>query len=313
MHRDPKQSIAANDQAWDDKANWHATQADCYRFGRPGVNPYYGSSGMPLSHMPQQRGILLGEEVYDSTLARAVTRLANRIVQDVCPPGVKWTEFTGTLTERGTSENGARLQTLRDRAFKAIHTSNGDQALHEMVMDCVVSGNGVVRIGAGQEPDTPLSFDSTSQVEVAFEAGPRGAIWGYHRKFLLPREHIRAMWPDADLPVETGLDTKDAGYKPPLYNVYESTYYDPEAGHWWYDVLSKGTYGREQQPEMRLLEQASPISRWVGWRWARLPGEIYGRSPVMDALPALPYRIGARAHPAEDRLDAHRGHLHGTQ
>ena len=287
MHRTPEQSVAANDRAWQFKIPWHAHHAECYRFARPGVNPYYATSGlMPDGTTP--RGMELGEEVYDSTLARATTKLANRIVQDVCPPGVKWSEFTGGLAgDETTTENRGRLQTLRDRTFKAFHVSNGDQALHEMILDCVCTGTGVLRVGAGKEPTTPLELDSTSQVEVALEPGPRGDVWGFHRKFLLPRDHVRALWPDADLPAEDAGHTPDTALTPVKHTVYESTYYDVDEGLWRYDVLARagqGAHAASGQAQ-RLLEQRMPISRWIAWRWSRMPGEIYGRSPVMDALP----------------------------
>ena len=287
MHRTPAQSVAMNDQAWQHKAPWHGTHSDCYHYGTPGVDPYYGSQGIPPAGQ-QPRGMSMGEDVYDATLARSVTKLSNRIIQDVCPPGTKWSDFTGGLTQ---GESGAqhrkRLSTLRDRTFKAFHVSNGDQALHEMVTDCVVSGTGVCRIGAGQEPTVPLTIDSTSQVEVALEAGPRGKVWGFHRKFLLPRDHIQALWPAAELPPEDpGEKSQGTGgaLVPTLHNVYESTYFDLTRGQWWYDVLSRGGQGR-QGTAQRLFEEVSPISRWVAWRWKRMPNELYGRSPTMDALP----------------------------
>ena len=287
MHRTPGQSSAANDQAWSEKGAWHGLHAQCGHFGRPGLDPYYGSAGLPgAGHAA--RGMHLGEDVYDSTLARAVTKLANRIVQDVCPPGIEWAHFTGTLTRQGESENTARLQTLQRRAFKAFHTSNGDQALHEMILDCVVYGTGVVRVGTGSEPEVPLVLDSSSQVEVALERGPRGAIWGYHRKFLMPREHIMALWPNAEVPDDEPMSGDHGPLMPPRYDVQESTYYDGDAGHWWYDVLTRGLWrgGRSDDPSIqRIFEERTPISRWIGWRWARMPGEVYGRSPTMDALP----------------------------
>ena len=286
MKRDPAQSAAANDQAWQKKAVWHAIHSECYRYGRPGVDPYFGSTGLPpMEYVP--RGQYLGEDVYDSTLARAVTKLANRIVQDVCPPGVEWSEFVGGMVGgEGRSEDRKRLKTLQKRTFKAFHVSNGDQALHEMILDTVLSGTGVARVGAGREPAVPLELDSTSQVEVALEGGPRGSVWGFHRKFLMPREHFQAMWPQAELPEEPPQESHLAPHMPPLHSIYESTYFDIDEGAWWYDVLTRGTYRSEGTGEPTLLLQEQyPISRWIAWRWARLPGEIYGRSPVMDALP----------------------------
>lgn len=286
MHRTPAQSSAANDQAWNDKGPWHGTHAQLGHFGKPAMDPYYGTQGKPPAGM-QPRGMYLGEGVYDSTLARAVSKLANRIVQDMCPPGARWAEFVGTLTQGTEQENTDLLHTLQKRTFKAFQTANGDQALHEMILDGVLYGTGVLRVGTGADPAQPLELDSASQVEVALESGPRGSIWGYHRKFLLPREHIVSMWPEADLPSDEPKVAL-APLRPPVYDVQESTYFDVDTGTWRYDVLTKGLWkgGRDADPSIqRILEQEMPISRWIGWRWARMPGEVYGRSPTMDALP----------------------------
>ena len=286
MERTPEQTVAYNDRAWAEKAPWHGVHYDCGHYGLGAMNPYHaamaqaeGGGGMAL------HGLYDAADVTDSTLQHLVVKLANKIVYEVCPPGQEWAQMEGSVTAgtRSTQDDRRRLNELQTRTFKALHVSNGDQALHEMILDTVVFGTGVLRVGAGHEPAIPLSLESTSQLQVALEPGPPGdRPWGFHRKFRLPRDHIRAMWPDADLPDEEPMhEQRRTAVPPPRHTIYESTYYDLDARLWRYDVVAR-TRGRPDGE--RLLRQTMPIPRWVVWRWMRMPGEVYGRSPVMTAL-----------------------------
>ena len=287
MRREPEQSVLMNDLAWERKRPWHPIHSECYRYARPGMNPYFESQSYePAQGMSHTRGELLGEDIVDSTLPRSLTRLANRIVLDMFPPGREWAEFGPGMKEgggEGTSDDKANAQGTGKTVFGALHDSHVDPALHETVLDAASAGTGVMRIGASTDPNMPLSIAATSQVQVALEAGPAGTLWGFHRKMMLPRDHIRSMWPDADAPPEDSVSKQNVS-KPRLHDICECTYFDVHTGWWYYDVILRSGEGGSQKP-MRLFEERTPVSRWIAWRWARMADEVYGRSPVMDALP----------------------------
>ena len=289
MRREPLESVAWNERAWERKRPWHAIHSDCYRFARPGINPYFDQDGYDptLAAVGAARGIEMGEDVFDSTLATAAARVTNRFMQSIFPAGQHWVKMArGRKTAddpKPTKQEQRTVQTIETAAFNALNASGFYRAAHETMGDGFVAGTGVMRIAGSSDKNEPLDIGATSQVEVALEPGANGTIWGYHRKMLLDREYIQAMWPGGTLPPkDPPRNSKTAEVERLKHTVFESTYFHPESGWWYYDVLARGVRGAEVH---RILEERHPLSRWIGWRWSRLPGEVYGRSPVMDALP----------------------------
>ena len=275
-----------SDKAWSDKRRWYSTLYDCFRYGAPGMNPYSEGGnaaayadlggGGPMQHSPD-----LGEDVYDSTLAADALRLATRLSHEAFPPGQSWAEL-GEGPDFASEEDSATkrrglIANLQEQIFDTINSSGFYLSVYQMVLDGILAGTGVMRVGASPDPSRLISFDPVPQHTVALEGGPRGEVWGFYRKLWLKAEEILSLWPAAkwrpDVPAESEPHFR--------YTVLECTYFHPETGIWYYDVVVSPGAGEDK----RVVEEDLLVCPWVCWRYQLLPGEVQGRSPVMMALP----------------------------
>ena len=91
-------------------------------------------------------------------------------------------------------------------------------------------------------------------------------------------EAIKQQWTDAEFPVnvQQRIDSKPTDD----VELLEATTYDAERGDWCYHVIDK--FSKEEIVYRRM--KSSP---WVISRYMKVAGEVYGRGPLLTALPDI--------------------------
>ena len=278
--KDPTQVKQRAETAWQEKRPWYGQFYECWEYAAPGMNPFHGgwkegggtakntSAGQPRYN-----------HLFTSDLIRAARNHANRIVADLFPKGEPWADMhAGPLLGEDAEQMNEVLKQSQNIIYNAIHSSNAQLPLIMMVLDGVISGTGVMKVGLSNDSSTLLDIQAINQGEVAFEPGPGHTIWGFHRKMEMPVEWMKFLWRDAQNLPEQEMD----GGKPREYKVHEATYYDPMAAIWYNDVIVDTGEGRG---EVRIFEKDYLVSPWIAWRYSLMPGQVQGISPVMEALP----------------------------
>ena len=285
--RSPESVMARSERAWQQKRAWFSLQQECWEYAAPGLNPFrHGDDPWARGDETGGRGQPRHGHLFDSTLARAVERSSNRMVTELFPAGQDWAQmregpFFGGVDAAPEEAADAIAQTQR-RVFQALRASPVLLALAEMALDGWISGTGLMKGGVSADSATLLDWEAVNQAEVALGRGPGGRVWEFYRKARMPLEFVPVYWPGAQgrLPADTQDVSGDVA-APRLWDVVEATYYTPDSGLWYEDVLLRGAGGIAQ----RISEQDRPICAWIAWRYSLLMGEVQGRSPVMTALP----------------------------
>jgi hypothetical protein len=115
--------------------------------------------------------------------------------------------------------------------------------------------------------------------EIWLEPGPHGQISGHFRQTALSLDALCARFPDAELP--RSLLDECRRNKEQCLPVIEAVL--PEGtGYHYVAMLHHGT----GQP-MLLASGRFESSPFISFRWLKGAGEVYGRSPVMTALPDI--------------------------
>lgn len=279
---DPDKLVPRADQAWMLKRNFYGLLTEAWRYAAPGIDPYRATGGHPEAMMQGSQGQPRHEHLYDGTLARSTVKHAGMMTSTLFPAGRDWAEMKkGPLfaAEEEDQTRDAVLKAIHDKIFLAIHASNFVLAANSMIFDGCLSGTGCMKAGISADSATLLEFDAVNQAEVAFERGARGLVWGFYRKMSVPASHLPVLWPGAsNLPTPEMEDGKE---KP--WPVLECTYYGPETGIWYYDVILRST--DKGDTNRRIFEADYFVCPWIVWRYSLPPGEVQGRSPVMAALP----------------------------
>ena len=272
--------------AWTRKRPYYALHLSCWRYAAPGIDPFRSQVGS--DYYARRDNMDMGSprynHLFDGTLVRSADNLANMLVSEIFPSGRHWAELSaGPMLGLDAEEQSVKdlLQRVKSKIFQAIIASNFNLACNAMTLDGVVSGTGCMKVGVSADSSTLLDFEAVNQVSVAFEEGVRGLVWGFYRKLSETKEHIRVLWPEAELP--DGMEEMEEG-RPMEHDVLECTTYAPQEGIWHYDVMlmSDGTGDGEAR---KIYERDYVVCPWVVWRYQYLPGEVQGRSPVMAAIP----------------------------
>lgn len=214
------------------------------------------------------------EYVYTSVGMEAVNSFVNRMQSALTQPFMRWAELVAgpLVPEDQEDELNELLSTITDTIFNYINGSNFNTSVSEMYYDLAV-GTGALLVLEGKTSEEPYNFVCVPQSELALEEGVHGTIGAIFRKYKLKPRLIKQTWPDAgSLPSELEDNPEKE------VELTEATYYDDKEQKWYYDVL----YSDDRLVERTMLE-----SPWIIVRWSKLPNEVYGRGPLLQALPDL--------------------------
>jgi hypothetical protein len=230
----------------------------------------------------QQRNV----KVYDSTAVMSVGRFANRLQQALFPPQQRWVKLD-LPPELRTDDDPEGLQEDYERAteqlFGHIHASNFDAEINAYAHD-LAAGTGCLLIENGRlgtrRPSAPLlRFQAVPHGRVAFDEGPFGTVEGVFYRQRMPGRLVARTYPDAES-LPAGLARKVTDEPEGEVELVVATTFDAELDVWRMRVVF--------EPDRAVVvERRYRTSPWIITRWSKAPGEVYGRGPLVAALPDI--------------------------
>jgi len=251
---------------------WRDIYQECYEYALPQRNLY---DGYYDGNSPGQRKM---SKVFDSTAIHAAQRFANRIQSALFPPYRKWVRLQpgNEIPEERKSEIQVELDKMNDKMFSVLRQINFDLAIGEFLLDLCV-GTACMLVLPGDEVE-PIQFIPVPQYLISFEEGANGTIENVYRKIRLRNDVIQKQYPDAKIPTEFQkiIDERPEEHT----DLYESTMYNQEDGYYHYCVIWK------KGPE-KIVHRTYETMPWIISRYMKVAGEIYGRGPLITALPDI--------------------------
>ncbi len=253
----PEEILARQARAAERRRPLEATWQDCY------------DHALPAPH---------AAPLFDATAADAAEQLAASLLAELAPPWSRWFGLAPTRAAAEGAEAEALVRALDDAAETLqghLDRSNFTLELHQAFLDLVVAGTGVLLVeeAPAGEPSA-LTFRAIPLREAVLEEGATGRLDTVFRVLRPTPAELRARWPGA--PVPKGQDETRR------LRVVEAAWPDRRAGHRHAAVLD----GEGAAPEL-LSSGVFAENPFVAFRWLKLPGETYGRSPVQKALPDI--------------------------
>ncbi len=254
------------------RAVWEGHWRDAYAFALPQREHILGGG---------QPGEKKGTRLYDATAADAVDQLAASLLAELTPPWGRWFDFV--LGPAAPDDRRAQFEKTLEEAAAALQghfeRSNFAVEAHQCYLDLVTAGTACLMFEEAPvgEPSA-FRFTAVPLAQVAFEESLSGALDTVYRWSELTPAKYRARFPDAPLPTATS-DTPDDDLR---IEVVEAVTPGPQG--YAYTAVRTGGDG-DGAAVIRTGRFA--VSPFITFRWAKAPGEIYGRSPVMKALPDI--------------------------
>ena len=270
MRLNAEEVLKRHDKALIKKEDFRNLYEECYEFALPQRNLYDGHYDGKVG------GTKKMNRVFDSTAINSTQRFANRMQSGIFPPQRKWCRLEpGTdIPQDRREEAQAALDIYSDKMFASLKQSNFDIAIGEFLLDLCV-GTAVMMVQPGDDVN-PINFIPVPQYLVSFEEGADGQVDNVYRRIRLKAEVIQRQWPDAKIPEELQKKIDDKPTED--MELIEATIFDQKRGDYCYHVIHK-------ESKTELVYRRMDYSPWIVARYAKVAGEIYGRGPLITALP----------------------------
>ena len=267
-----EQILARHKVALNRKEDFRSLYEDAMEFALPQRNLYAGDYESKVGGRQKM------SRVFDSTAINSTQRFANRLQSGIFPPQRKWCRLDPGVEmppERRTDAQRV-LDLYSEKMFAVLKQSNFDIAMGEFLLDLSV-GTAVMLIQPG-DAVSPVNFIPVPQYLVSFEEGANGQVDNVYRKMRVKGESITLQWKDAKLPLELAKQIEDKPAED--VDLIEATIYDYKRGDYCYHVI-------HEKSKTELVYRRNKTSPWVVSRYMKVAGEIYGRGPVLTALPDI--------------------------
>ncbi|MBU6235266.1 MAG: phage tail protein [Alphaproteobacteria bacterium] len=254
-------------QARKSRALWESIWRDCYQYA------------LPQSDAFQTR--MNNAQIFDGTAMDAVDQLASSLLANLTPPWSSWFGLKpGPELSAAEAEALAPVLEGAARVMQAhFDRSNFAVEMHQAFLDLVTAGTGTIlfeEAGVGQM--SAFKFSALPLSSVTLEEGvTSGRLERVYREAKLTVAQIQARFPRAVLPASM-LRERDPNK---TWGVIECAQPDAEKPVIRYAVILTEPY------ETLLSEAQLAASPFIAFRWAKAPADVYGRSPVMKALPDI--------------------------
>jgi hypothetical protein len=271
MRLTPDQILKRQAAAQSKKDEFQQLYQDAYEFALPQRQLYGVWEGGATGSKKMQR-------VFDSTAINSTQRFANRLQSVVFPPQRKWAklEAGSDIPPERRQQAQAVLEVYQDKMFTMLNQSNFDIAMGEFLLDLAV-GTACMMVQPGDDVQ-PLNFIPVPLFLVSYEEGANGQVDNVYRRMRMKGESIQRQWPDAK--IQDDLARRIEQKPTDDIELLEATIYDYKRGDYCYHVIDKSS-------KEELVYRRRKMSPWVISRYMKVAGEIYGRGPLMTALPDI--------------------------
>lgn len=267
----PEDIIKRAEMAQRKKDEFESLYRDAYEFALPQRQLYGHWEG-------QSQGAKKMARVFDSTAINSTQRFANRLQSGIFPPQRKWCRLEPgqDIPKERHAEAMAILDLYNEKMFTVIKQSNFDIACGEFLLDLAVGTAGMLVLPG--DDVQPINFIPVPMFLISYEEGANGAVDKVYRRMRMKGEAITQQWKDAKIPesVAQRIATKPTDD----VELLEATVYDQDRGDWSYHVIDKTS-------KEEIVFRKMKTSPWIISRYSKVAGEVYGRGPLLTALPDI--------------------------
>ncbi len=261
------------EKAQEKKQLWESDWQECYAYA------------FPQRETSVFEGMDSGIHIYDGTAIDAVDQLASSLLAELTPPWAKWFGLKGgqELSDVEKQQISKTLETTTDVMLQNFEHSNFSIEIHQCYLDLITAGTACLLFEEAPVGEAScFHFSAIPLSQIAIEESANGKLDTTFRACDMSVENILSRFGEVALP-DYVLDRKeDRDYK---VKVIEAVI--PRSachGSCGYDYIVFANFDGEL---ILIKDGVFDHSPFINFRWQKAPGEVYGRSPVMKALPDI--------------------------
>ena len=260
-------------------SQWHHIWEECYDYAIPNRTSFY-EEGVGEDRM---------DKVYDETAITSTQEFASRLQLGLTPPFMQWMDLKAgnEIDESNTSQLNNALSAVTKEVFNAIEDSNFVQQMHEAFLDLAV-GTAILSLEPGKNGKS-LSFLAMPQREVSIEPGYGDDVGGIYRQRKVQAGHLPVEFPNGNLSEELQRKVREHPQESvELIETNVRNYAVTQTESWIHQCWEKAALGSENKSPIYEYEYMGPGAfPLIVARWSKAAGEVWGRGPLVNALPSI--------------------------
>lgn len=224
--------------------------------------------------------------LYDATAADAAEQLAASLLAELTPPWSRWFGLAPARAIADTAEGQAAafaLEGAADILQSQLDRSNFAVEMHQAFLDLVITGTGIMLVEEAPPGEaSALRFSAVPIRTAVLEEGITGRLDTVFREARPTTAEVLRRFPFAELPQAMVAEAEKEEADPPKHRLVEAVWPDG-TGHRYVAVLDAAGL---KEPAF-VAQGRFADGPFVAFRWLKAPGEVYGRGPVIKALPDI--------------------------
>ena len=246
---------------------WLQDWEDCYQYAFPTRDSFYTSTP----------GGTRTEDIYDDTAVGAVHDFGAMMVEGSLSGDFVKLEPGPNVPDTERQKFREELREINAEVLGVMRNSNFEEQAHEGALDLTI-GTGNMLVLSSNDAYV-ANYMSVPLHEVTLDRGPHGDIDGVYRSRVMEIDHIKVVWPKANIPEQ--LKNRNPEQKDKT-SVLECCYRDWSKKELTYIYRIVSPEARAVMWETKYTGMGS--KPWVNYRWSKASGEIYGRGPLLNCL-----------------------------
>jgi len=228
-------------------------------------------------HSPGQKK---NRHIFDSTAVLGLEQFASRIQSSIVPSWQQWMNLRAgdEIPEEDQDKVNKLLEDVTDTFFSHLNHSNFSTEISPSLADLGI-GTGAIQIEEGEfNKEEVFKFNNVPLAELYPEMPPGGPIESVWRKQKVEARHLLRVWPGARLTDQLkNMSEKQPNRK---IDILNGMLFNPVDGKYWQIVI-------HEPSKSSIFEQSFNSKRLIVFRWHVVPGEVFGRGPIIQMLPDI--------------------------
>ena len=263
-------------KALSERTVWESTWQDCYAFAFPQRESVFRATASKTN------------QLYDGTAPDAVDQLAALMLSELTPPWMSWFKLTtGTELNGSDSEQiASRLEQISETLQTHFDRSNFAMEIHQCYLDLITVGTACLMFEEAPIGSTSaFHFTAIPLSQIVLNESASGRLDHIFRTIQMDYDEFVKRFGDTSLSNDIISDAREGKI---TLEVIESVCPNNQGTYDYVAFLNPiGQHLSNSGEPVILKESVYNTSPFIAFRWLKAPGEVYGRSPVMKALPDI--------------------------
>ncbi|MES2728507.1 MAG: portal protein [Pseudomonadota bacterium] len=254
------------------RSSWESLWRDCYDYTLPAYGGFCGAASRPDRK---------SERLFDGTAPDAVDQLSSTLLGHLVPLQGPWFNLRpGPDVQPDEADDlSPRLGRISDIVAQHLRRSNIQVELHQCLLDLVIGGTACLlfeEAPVGEE--TAFRFKAIPLADCILADSGTGQLDTLYRPIQLTTLQIATRYGDEAVAI---LSQNGKVAPADSHKLLEAIEPYPRGG------VNVSVMALDIAGGTLLQYRTLPNSPLIAMRWMKSPGEDYGRSPVMKALPDI--------------------------